>query len=702
MSEKNKNNFIQRTNLSNNDKIYSKNCNNSKSSKTKIKNSDSREINFDNFFTSEKKNLDKKPENKIIENNNKEHLLKKEKTKKQTCKNKNIINNLNEDNITYQINSKNEKVKNYNISEKDMILNKSNNHKNYKNKNKDNNTKVYDETNNDEFENINNEDIDEKKENEVINKLPSNIIQKNKNYFINYNLDRNKNVFSEKTKKSNYNIDNNADYNEINDFTNTKKNKDNDKNKNKIDLENYISNNINKEKIKNRNLSCKVKKKKKISISSYDYASDAFREKDDIVLFENGIGVNDCFLNSIIQILFHLEEFKNKLFKLKINEDQKNPIFQLYTIFQNYRSLLKINSNETLNASLLRVSLHYRFKTYPKGKCGDPMETISEILDLIHNQYFKNSNSNNNFCQNELCPSHSNFLINLKEIKYCPNCKAKKLQLYDKDCFMYDVLSYEILSLVKNESFNEYKYSLFGKLKKLSQSFGDNKQKLEKCQCKEINTIKRLYLYNNFSPYLIINITWDSNFPKMGDICKIYGLIPIFDNNQNLFEIDFEKGKKAEKDLVTNYYLTGMILYGQNHYTCIFYNKTIEKWSFVDDENKKCFDTYNEIIFFLIKRRAIPVGIIFYCLKNFNLESVEKFSLNEEEFEKLYQKGLANDQRDIEEKENEEKIKNIKQEKINNKINQINKEAIKFENLKKQNSEEEIIKIKRNKKKVIS
>ena len=46
-------------------------------------------------------------------------------------------------------------------------------------------------------------------------------------------------------------------------------------------------------------------------------------------------------------------------------------------------------------------------------------------------------------------------------------------------------------------------------------------------------------------------------------------------------------GKKTEKDLVTNYYLSSMILYGQNHYTCLFYNKIIDKWSFVDDNNKK-------------------------------------------------------------------------------------------------------------------
>ena len=87
--------------------------------------------------------------------------------------------------------------------------------------------------------------------------------------------------------------------------------------------------------------------------------------------------------------------------------------------------------------------------------------------------------------------THLNCLINLKEIKYCPNFKAKKIPLYDKDCFNYDVLSYEMLSLVKNDSYNKNKYSFFSKLNLLSKSFGGNKQKLDNCKYKEIKTIKK-------------------------------------------------------------------------------------------------------------------------------------------------------------------------------------------------------------------
>ena len=725
MIENRKNFFQVSSSFNNNMQSQPINSNNVNRTKNKQKSIDNNLNKNNNFYNPEKPPLSStnKNNNQILSSIIKEGEKHKEKKQKSKIKNNsvNIINeeyNLNNQNYNKYINENSNmienRIKNKNSNVKSNHVNE-NKYKSSKDmKNKDNNTKVFDDSLEEGFENlhVNNEDIEEFKESMTI-KNSSNFKNKNIIYnsqiFMN-NKDDNINLASQRLKNSCCNIDNN------------------ESNNNNL-RQNYNFENDNEEKIKNRNMSCKVKKKKKINITNLKYAQDISLEKDKIILFENGLGVNDCFLNAIIQVLFHLEEFKNKLFQLKIDKDPKNPIFQLYTIFKNYEYLSKLNTIDTLNASLLRESLHCKFGTYPKGKCGDPMETISEILELIHTQYIQTnsteSDSNNkNFCQNELCPSHSNFLIQLKEKKYCPNCKTKSLQLYDKDCFMYDVLSFEVLSTVKNESFYQYKYSLFNKLKQLSQSFGDNKIKLEKCKCEEINTKKKLYLYNRFPPYLIINITWDTNFPKMGDICKIYGLIPPYDNTKNLFEI--ENGKKTKKDLVTNYFLCSMILYGQKHYTCFFYNKAVDMWSFVDDENKRNFNTYNELIKFLIIRRSIPVGIIFYHLNDFNLDNIEKLLLNEEEFNKIYQKSIANDQRDLEEKQKTEKdniIKNnntflknsTRQNNNNGRINNNNDNIFDNRNIENRNNyyknysrdlenmnNEKVVKIKRNKKKNIS
>lgn len=709
------NNFFQSSSSTNDTQSHSNFANYMKSKcKKNLVNTDLNPINSNQFYTPEK-NLFKS----INYNNNPNHIFKSDIKDNQINKKKNISRSIVREDNDYNFNN-DEMNKNILGNSFTIVTCRSksrgrgtgnNSCKNFYNNNEnckickivDNEEKIrhqFDENSDDKIENVHiiKDDMEEKRQNNNLKAIsPPKKMKKNifnsQNYLLDNNIIEDKNLNDNSNIHSYFNKNPNLDNNE-----------------------------------KNRALSHKPKKKRKIIITNLKYSQNICQDKDEIITFENALGANDCFLNSIIQVLFHLDEFRKKLIQMNIDENPKNPVFQLYSIFHNYEFFSKINTFDTLSAALLRESLHYKFGTYNKGKCGDPMETMSEILELIHSLYFHDSNNlkNNNFCRKELCPSHSNFLLNLKEIKFCPKCKAINIQIFNKDCFMYDVLSYEILSLIKDKSFNDYKYSLFSILKQLNQSFGDNKQKLEDCKCEKITTKKRLVLYDKFSPYLIINITWDTNFPKMSDICKIYGLIPSFDNNKDLFEFDFENGKKSENDLITNYYLCSMILYGQNHYTCFFFNKTIDMWSFVDDDSKKNFKTYNELINSLIIRRSIPVGIIFYYRNSFKVDDSEKYLLNENEFDDLYQKCLESDKRDIEEKskmkqkprinngflKNNHRQNNIKNKLFNNKQSNVENRCINNINIENRdkyyndsfiNNEclgnEQIVRIRRNKKK---
>ena len=460
-----------------------------------------------------------------------------------------------------------------------------------------------------------------------------------------------------------------------------KKNNKNQNNQDKdsIDMNEYENKRRKINNLKyNRNNSCinlRPKKKKKISITYLKFASNVSKFNDGLILFENTLGSNNCFLNAIVQVLYHLEEVRDKLIGININKEIKDPIFQLYTIFLQYDSLSKLNTIELLNTNYLRKALHHRFGTYPKGKFADPIETILELLELIHVQYFdkdEKAKKSNIFCNNEYCPSHSNFLLYLKEVKFCPTCQAINVQKYDRDCFMFAVTSKELLSSIdERDKFSKYKYSLFKKAKYISQKFGQNdKIRLDKCKCKSISTRKRLYLYKKFSPYMILNMTWDSDFPLITDICKIFGLIPTVDNNKNLFDLDLEKGKIKKEDLSSNYYLTSMILFGQRHYTCFLYNQEIKQWSFADDDKKRNFSKYTELITYLISRRSFPVCLIYTCVNIFNNEPTEKYMLDEDKYNELYQNCVLEVQVEIEENEKinkmeqeKKKEKNIKEEK---------------------------------------
>ena len=152
-----------------------------------------------------------------------------------------------------------------------------------------------------------------------------------------------------------------------------KKNNKNQNNQDKdsIDMNEYENKRRKINNLKyNRNNSCinlRPKKKKKISITYLKFASNVSKFNDGLILFENTLGSNNCFLNAIVQVLYHLEEFRDKLIGININKEIKDPIFQLYTIFLQYDSLSKLNTIELLNTNYLRKALHHRFGTDRKS-----------------------------------------------------------------------------------------------------------------------------------------------------------------------------------------------------------------------------------------------------------------------------------------------------------------------------------------------
>ena len=134
-----------------------------------------------------------------------------------------------------------------------------------------------------------------------------------------------------------------------------------------------------------------------------------------------------------------------------------------------------------------------------------------------------------------------------------------------------------------------------------------------------------------------------------------------------------------------------MILFGQRHYTCFFYNQEIKMWSFADDDKKKNFKTYHELITHLISRRSFPVGLIYTSVNIFLNEREEKYSLNEEQYLELYKNCQMEEQVD-----NEENVECNKGDKntnnnINNNANRERKEDEKKEenNKKKKNNNDD-------------
>ena len=354
---------------------------------------------------------------------------------------------------------------------------------------------------------------------------------------------------------------------------------------------------------------------------------------------------NNCFLNVIIQNLAHLTIFKNDFLISSDVFTKSKQINELYNLIKSYEDeQIKNKDNKDtiiepiLSVNNLRVYLNEIFNRYHKGESGDPMETMNSLFDLIHEAYCKKNRIEEKNVISCKCLAHKHFFLKLADIQYCPNCNSKKVQLYDKDCFMYNLFIKDILDKLHGKSFNSFKLKLFQKIKENNKTFEENKPKIPGCYCNE--KLKEFYkkttrLMGPLSTYLIINITFAEEFPSMNDILKTYMLLPVNEKIHNLFSFD-----KSVINLINfSFYIKGIILYGIYHYVCALYIKDENRWAIVDDKTIKYIDTYFGLIDSLLRNHLIPVGIIYSKDDNDSLtESViNTMSISKDEYAKLFQ-----------------------------------------------------------------
>ena len=359
---------------------------------------------------------------------------------------------------------------------------------------------------------------------------------------------------------------------------------------------------------------------------------------DILIPMTNKTKENNCFLNALIQSLFNLDEFRKEilsednLYKIK----RSKPINEFYELLKSYKTEQQknkdnkdsLNIEAVLSVNNLREYLNEIYKCYSKSECGDPMETMGFIFDLIH-KAFNRKDSNN--CK---CPSHKYFFLFLLENKLCPHCNNKNVQEYNKDCYMFNFFTKDITNKLHGKSFNSYNLKLFQKLKEQNE-ICDNKVKITGCNCddKMISAYeKKIKLMGPSSPYLVINITWAEEFPSMVEILTLFTLIPISESIGNLFTF----GENSKNNDI--FYIKSMILYGIYHYVSIIYMNDQKRWGIADDKTIKFIYKYSDLIDFLLRNHLMPVGIIYSkCYQDkIDESSIKSNALNKDDYAKLY------------------------------------------------------------------
>ena len=398
-----------------------------------------------------------------------------------------------------------------------------------------------------------------------------------------------------------------------------------------------------------------------------------FYTNNNYVVFENNNGENACYINVFLHFLYSCKDISYFLCNLYIidkqdnqnktdnnnnenntnkEEDKNKLLILLGQILYNYNEALKNKKNRV---TVLRTKKFRQFlNNFSKGKFR--MNHVADTVDFI-NYIFEILNEQNKE------ETEKYFVLKLNEHYVCSQtCNIKRTTKYDKDNFIYQIYTEEVLNYLEANS----NIKFYNRLFQLSQmSFLRDAIKCSKCG-KDMN--KRICCDNN-PKILIINCVWLEEMPNISKVLKFYALIKLKDELKCLFQINNKKKKLF-------YSLTHIILYSSalSHYIIAVYHPISKIFYLVDDnmviEFKKLVDLISSVTANLLRNNEhfyyYPVLLIYSNSEKYDQETLDKNQMNEE----IYNDLINQCNKSIQEyKERKNKNKNVNNNVSNNSNN---------------------------------
>ncbi|KAL6648750.1 hypothetical protein ACP70R_012974 [Stipagrostis hirtigluma subsp. patula] len=159
---------------------------------------------------------------------------------------------------------------------------------------------------------------------------------------------------------------------------------------------------------------------------------------------KNAAGEYNCFLNVIIQSLWHIRRFRDEFLKTSsLHKHVEDPcaVCALYDIFIDLSKASK-GQKEAVAPTSLRIALSKSYpnsKFFQEGQMNDASEVLGVIFECLHKSYTSHavchgkSHEKNSIgswdCTNASCIAHSLFGMDVYERMNCHNCKLESRRL---------------------------------------------------------------------------------------------------------------------------------------------------------------------------------------------------------------------------------------------------------------------------------
>ncbi|XP_045147128.1 inactive ubiquitin carboxyl-terminal hydrolase 54 isoform X2 [Echinops telfairi] len=315
----------------------------------------------------------------------------------------------------------------------------------------------------------------------------------------------------------------------------------------------------------------------------------------------NEPGQNSCFLNSALQVLWHLDIFRRSFRQLTSHKCMGDSC--IFCALKGIFNQFQCSSEKVLPSDTLRSALAKTFQDEQRFQLGimdDAAECFENLLMRIH--FHIADETKEDICTAPHCISHQKFAMTLFEQCVCTSCGATSDPLPFIQMVHYisttSLCNQAICMLERREKPSP---SMFGELLQNASTMGD----LRNCpsNCGERIRIRRVLM--NAPQIITIGLVWDSDHSDLAEDV-IHSLGTCLKLGDLFFRVTDDRAKQSEL------YLVGMICYYGKHYSTFFFQTKIRKWMYFDDAHvKEIGPKWKDVVTKCIKGHYQPLLLLY-------------------------------------------------------------------------------------------
>uniref|UniRef100_A0AAQ6IN62 USP domain-containing protein n=1 Tax=Anabas testudineus TaxID=64144 RepID=A0AAQ6IN62_ANATE len=315
----------------------------------------------------------------------------------------------------------------------------------------------------------------------------------------------------------------------------------------------------------------------------------------------NEPGQNSCFLNSALQVLWHLDIFRRSFRQLTTHKCMEDSC--IFCALKSIFAQFQYSSERVLPSDALRSALAKTFQDEQRFQLGimdDAAECFENLLMRIH--FHISAESREDICTAKHCIPHQKFAMTLFEQCVCNSCGATS----DPLPFIQMVHYISTTSLCNQavrmlECREKPTPDMFGELLRNASNMGD----LRNCpsNCGEVLRIRRVLM--NSPEIVSIGLVWDSDHSDLAEDV-IHSLGTCLRLGDLFYRVTEERARQAEL------YLVGMVCYYGKHYSTFFFQTKIRKWMYFDDAHvKEIGPKWKDVVSRCIKGHYQPLLLLY-------------------------------------------------------------------------------------------